>query len=164
MNRQITGGRDWAATPGLALLADLNGYLRWNVRGRERDGILEPGSDAFRRYVGLLQEGFQGLRVAETNEPLVADVVLTREALQGARVDHLPDVVVTWSGGPPASCVRSDRLGQFTAELATGRGGNHRSEGFCAILGAAPARAQAASLRHIADLARLVTEELLRRD
>jgi predicted AlkP superfamily phosphohydrolase/phosphomutase len=36
VNRQISSGHDWRRTPGIALLADLNGYLRWNLRGRER--------------------------------------------------------------------------------------------------------------------------------
>ena len=41
VSRQISEGHDWNGTPGIALLADLNGYLRWNLRGRERQGMLE---------------------------------------------------------------------------------------------------------------------------
>src|SRR4051812_12385410 len=43
VSRQVSGGHNWARTPGLALLADLNGYLRWNLRGRERRGMVTPG-------------------------------------------------------------------------------------------------------------------------
>ena len=50
VSRQITGGHDWARTPGLALLADLNGYLRFNVRGREAAGCLDPGGAALAAY------------------------------------------------------------------------------------------------------------------
>jgi predicted AlkP superfamily phosphohydrolase/phosphomutase len=161
MNRQITGGRDWAVTPGFALLADLNGYLRWNVRGRERDGMVARDGESLARYAALMTECFAGLRAADTGEPLCAEVVLGRDAFAGPRVDQLPDVVITWRGGPPVSRIRSERLGEITSELATGRGGNHRAEGFCAIVGPGNARAHAASLRHIADLAPLVTERLL---
>ena len=161
MNRQITGGRNWAQTPGLALLADLNGYLRFNLRGRERDGRLEPGSDDLERYEAWVKECFAELRVAETGARLVADVILARDAFTGPRTHRLPDVIVTWSGAPPASRVCSQRLGEITADLATGRGGNHRSLGFCAIMGPAEDRAHAAGIGHIADLAPLVTERLL---
>jgi hypothetical protein len=161
MNRQITGGRDWAATPGFALLADLNGYLRWNVRGRERDGALEPDGAELRRYAAWVRECFAGLRIDGSGEPLCAEVVAGDDAFAGPRADRLPDLVVTWYGGAPVSRVRSDVLGTIGAELATGRGGNHRSRGFCAILGSEEARAHTAGLRHIADLASLVTERLL---
>ena len=66
-------------------------------------------------------------------------------------------------GEAPASRVRSPELGEITAELATGRGGNHRAHGFCAVLGPEPARAHVARVRHIADLASLVTDGLLAR-
>ena len=51
VSRQITGGHDWARTPGLALLADLNGYLRWNLRGRERLGVYAPQAAEQIRYI-----------------------------------------------------------------------------------------------------------------
>ena len=164
MNRQITGGRDWATTPGLALLADSNGYVRWNLRGRERDGMLAPDGDDLRRYVDRVRACLAGLRVVGTGEPLVADVVLSRDAFSGPRVDRLPDAVVTWSGVPPAARVAAPELGELAAELATGRGGNHRAHGFCAIMGPADVRAHAARLRHIVDLAPLVTKRLVRDD
>jgi predicted AlkP superfamily phosphohydrolase/phosphomutase len=159
MNRQIAGGRDWLRTPGFALLADLNGYLRLNVRGRERDGLLGAESDAFRRYLVSVKECFAGLRVAGTDEPLTAEVVLAREAFPGARVGRLPDLIVRWSGVRPAARVRSPGLGEIAADLATGRGGNHRPEGFCAVMGTADSRV-AARVRHIADLAPVVTDLL----
>jgi hypothetical protein len=163
MNRQVTGGRAWDTTLGFPLLADLNGYLRWNLRGRERDGAADRDGQAFRRYADWVRTCFAELRIEESGTPLCAALVEDHAELRGPRADRLPDVVVTWSGAPPASRVRSERLGTITAELATGRGGNHRAEGFCAILGPADVRAHAADLRHIADLAPLVTQRLVAR-
>jgi hypothetical protein len=160
MNRQVTGGRTWPTTVGFPLLADLNGYLRWNLRGRERDGSADRDGDAFRRYADCVRACFAELRIEDSGVPLCAALVEDHAELRGPRAGRLPDVVVTWSGAPPASRVRSERLGTITAHLATGRGGNHRAEGFCAILGPADARAHAAALRHIADLAPLVTRRL----
>src|SRR5207245_10245960 len=73
------------------------------------------------------------LTIAGSDERLVEDVHLARERLPGRRVDHPPDLVVTWSGNPPASRVESGRIGTVTAERATGRSGNHRRDGFCVV-------------------------------
>jgi hypothetical protein len=52
--------------PGIALLADLNGYLRLNLRGQERRGLLEPDGDELERYIAWVRECFLGLRLTGT--------------------------------------------------------------------------------------------------
>ena len=156
VSRQVSGGHDWARTPGLALLADLNGYLRWNLRGRERQGMLEPRSPELARYVEALLRELRYLR-EDGGAPLVGDIRLARQDYPGPRSDHLPDAIVRWTGRTPVSRVRSERLGELTGEVATGRGGNHRFEGFCAVVGG-PAAVAAPS--HIADLAGMVKRAL----
>jgi len=161
VSRATTGGHDWGATPAFAVLADLNGYLRFNLRGRERDGILEPGGAAHARRRDALREAFCGLRIAGTDAPLVGAVRFAQDELPGARSHHLPDVVVTWSGAPPAEQVASDRLGTISGSIATGRTGNHRPDGFCVVLrpGAESGGEEAAG--HITDLAPLAMDALL---
>jgi predicted AlkP superfamily phosphohydrolase/phosphomutase len=161
VDRQITGGRIWELTPGLALLADLNGYVRFNLRGRELRGILDPGDESVARYVGWIRECFLSLRTAETGEPLVRDVLLSRDQFPGKRSDYLPDAIVTWSGASPASCIQSATLGTITAKLATGRGGNHRAGGFCFRLEPGATRGGQAPAGHILDLAQFVLTRLL---
>jgi predicted AlkP superfamily phosphohydrolase/phosphomutase len=158
---QITGGRAWELTPGLALVADLNGYLRFNVRGREARGMLDPDGEKFVRYVEWIRQCFLDLRIAGTEERLVGEVLLSRDQFPGRRSHYLPDVVVTWTGARPASCIHSEALGRLTAKLATGRGGNHRSEGFCIRLEPGAARGGPAPAGHILDLAPLVLTRLL---
>jgi len=131
VNRSIVAGHEWARTPGLDLLTDMNGYLRLNVRGREREGALERDSEGFARYVGWVHDCFASLTIAGSGQPLVEAVHLASERFPGRRVDRLPDIVVTWAGHPPATRITSDLLGPLTAELATGRSGNHRRDGFC---------------------------------
>ncbi len=134
VNRQITGGHDWARTPGLALLADLNGYLRFNVRGREAAGCLDPDGAPLVAYREWVTACLMSLRITSSGEPLVGEVLAADEAFPGPRSAFLPDLVVRWTGAPPATHASSPLLGAITAELATGRGGNHRFEGFCAVL------------------------------
>jgi predicted AlkP superfamily phosphohydrolase/phosphomutase len=157
VNRSIVAGHDWAHTVGFDLLSDLNGYLRLNVRDRERDGIVERNGETFDRYVAWVRECFASLTIAGSGQRLVEDVHLARERFPGRRVDHLPDLVVTWSGNPPASRVESGRIGTVTAERATGRSGNHRRDGFC--VASLPGRERPAP-SDVRDLAPLVATAL----
>jgi predicted AlkP superfamily phosphohydrolase/phosphomutase len=161
VDRAVTGGHDWRATQGLAVLADLNGYLRLNLRGRERDGILDPGSDAYRRYLDRVRGAFTGLRAAPSGAPLVDAVRCAGDAFPGARSHRLPDLVVTWTGEPPAAAATLAGGGSISATLATGRTGNHRPDGFAVVMEPGAAAGGEAAPGHIADLAPMVTRMLL---
>jgi predicted AlkP superfamily phosphohydrolase/phosphomutase len=132
VSRSFTSGYDWSRTPGLALRADFNGYLRFNLAGREKQGMLEPGSASFARYSSLVRESFESLRTTD-GAPLVKAVCSGPEQFPGRRADRLADLIVVWSGIEPASRVEGT-LGTVLAELDTGRGGNHREQGFQIVL------------------------------
>ena len=132
VDRSFTSGRDWSHTPGLALRADNNGYIRFNIKGREKLGMLEAGSAALSRYSDLIRDSFLSMRTA-AGEPLVDEVFRAAERFPGARADRLPDLIVTWKGLEPASYASSS-LGAVEAHLDTGRGGNHRAAGFQILL------------------------------
>lgn len=83
VDRAITAGHDWMRTPALAVLASVTGYVRFNLRGRERLGMLDPGSETFARYVQWMRECFESFRIVETGESLVKDMILTRQAFPG---------------------------------------------------------------------------------
>jgi len=153
VNRSVVAGHDWTRTPGFDLLADMNGYLRLNIRGREREGTLERDGDVLPRYVAWLRECFESLRIAGSGEALVGGVHLASENFAGRRLDQLPDIIVTWAGHPSAERIESAVVGPVTAELATGRSGNHRRDGFCAV--SVPGM-EPPALADIRDLAALV--------
>jgi predicted AlkP superfamily phosphohydrolase/phosphomutase len=134
VNRSVTGGHDWASTPGLALLADLHGYFRFNLRGRESAGAMAPGSHEFDRYRELVRSAFEALRVSETGKPLVKEIIFTSEAFPGPRTQHLPDVIMSWHVAEQASEIHSSQLGKIQAMPATGRSGNHRPHGFVSVV------------------------------
>jgi hypothetical protein len=150
VNRSIVAGHDWAHTPGFDLLADMHGYLRLNLRGREREGSLRRDGEVLPRYVDWVRECFESLTIAGTGEPLVGAVRPASDVFPGPRLDHLPDLIVTWAGRPPVSRVESRLLGPITADHATGRSGNHRRDGFCVV--SVPGR-EPSTLTDIRDLA-----------
>ena len=79
------------------------------------------------------------------------------EAYPGSRSHHLPDAVVLWNEAPAASVIESEMLGSIAAQRATGRSGNHTSDGFCLVLGG---QSPEADPHHIAELAPLIEQEL----
>jgi len=156
----VTGGHDWPNTPGFPLLADFTGYLRFNIKGREKLGMLEAGSDELSKYTQWLHMCLESIRITESAEPLIEEVYLINQKDTGARSHHLPDVILRWKKVPEVSAVHSDILGSLTTERATGRGGNHRPEGFCIVLGDGLGT-EFQKPPHIADLAPMIVEKLL---
>jgi predicted AlkP superfamily phosphohydrolase/phosphomutase len=134
VDRAITGGHEWARTPALAILGSTVGYVKFNVRGREKLGCLDPDSDTFYRYFKCMRESFEGFRISQTGEPLVQELTLTRDVFPGPRQSALPDLVVSWTGVPTASEIHSPTLGTIRAGLSTGRPGNHQPEGFSIVV------------------------------
>ena len=117
---------DWSSTVAFAHPAENQGYVRLNVRGRERDGIVEP-ADA----PALLDRIADGLRTFRDldGQPAIASVERVAEQFgSGARADLLPDLIIRWSDRPATSIegVTSDRFGTVMRRgVGSGRSGNH---------------------------------------
>jgi predicted AlkP superfamily phosphohydrolase/phosphomutase len=146
---------DWEATPALAPAADLQGYVRLNLRGREVRGSVEPGADS-ERLCAKLEGGLRSFVDADTGDPIVAEVARSAALYPaGPRRDALPDLIVRWSERPAAEhrAVVSRRYGEIPwpqpGRHPTGRSGNHRGEGF--LLAAGP-RVQPGSAIEGADI------------
>jgi len=118
-------GIDWSQTAAFCHPADNQGYIRLNLRGRERDGIVSPNeADALLDTIG------DGLRtfVDSDGAPAVARVDRVAEHHAGARAGQLPDLVVQWSERPATTLagVHSPRFGDVMRRgTGSGRSGNH---------------------------------------
>lgn len=133
---------DWSRTRCFALPSDLGGYIRINLRGRERRGIVEPGAE-YDRLCEHLAEGFLSLRDLESGAPVVdaVDRVDRAIAVTAPARPWLPDLVVRW--GPLAARdlvgVRSAGHGEIRwlrgRRLTSGRSGNHRPTGWLVATG-----------------------------
>jgi predicted AlkP superfamily phosphohydrolase/phosphomutase len=143
-------GVDWSTTAAISLISDLHGYIRINRRGREAEGIVEPGPefDALCRQIAVGLESFVD---ADTAAPVVSRVVRADRVLaQGARSAALPDLLVRWSDAPACGhrALRSPGLGSVPwptpGRHPDGRSGNHRFEGF--LLGVGPGLPRAIEL------------------
>jgi len=158
VTRQISSGYDWSRTTCFPLLADSNGYLRWNVRGREREGILDESGAEAAAAKARLHSVWQNLRVLPSGSPLVADVVDGASAFPGSRSGFLPDLIITWAPEEPASAIESEDIGLVEASLSTGRGGNHRDTGFVSSLADAESIVEVESIQDLSKLATMVMQ------
>ena len=148
---------DWSQTAAFCHPADNQGYVRLNLRGRERDGIVDPAqADA------LLASIAAGLATFTDPDgaPAVARVDRVAEHHVGARADQLPDLVVQWSERPATTLagVHSPSFGDVLRRgTGSGRSGNHTPGDAWAVVapGAHAPRATAGAPR-LADVAATV--------
>jgi predicted AlkP superfamily phosphohydrolase/phosphomutase len=154
-----TGGYDWPRTRAFCPLADLQGYVRINLVGREAKGVVQPGSE-YEALCGQIADGLQTFVDADTGERVAFDIGRPGTIFPGGeRVAGLPDLIVPWATSPTADqrALVSPTLG--TIEMPspgtnpTGRSGNHRPEGFLIAIGSGFAPGAVVEGGHILDLA-----------
>jgi len=118
-------GVDWSQTEAFAHPADNQGYVRLNLRGRERDGVVGAGdADAL---LARIADGLRTFRDPD-GRPAVASVDRAAEHHPGVRAGQLPDLVVSWSERPATTLagLSSPSFGDVMRSGAgSGRSGNH---------------------------------------
>jgi predicted AlkP superfamily phosphohydrolase/phosphomutase len=155
MTRWTTGGVDWEHTPAFTLRADLNGYIRLNLREREPRGVVP--SEQAAALCDRLGEGLSSFRDADTGEPLIEEICRADKVFPaGDRMHRLPDLIVRWQPGSGARhrAVHSSRFGRIErstpGRIPNGRSGNHAPYGF--ILARGPGIAAGGRLEPGADI------------
>ncbi len=128
-----------------------SGGVRLNIKGREGSGTVEPGE--VDELVRFLKTELMNVVNADTGEPLIKDIVVTREEYSGVYLERLPDLLVTWNRNAPIERVRSDTIGELSREHLDNRTGDHTPDGICIISGhGAHVRGEVAAIK-TADLA-----------
>jgi hypothetical protein len=77
---------------------NMTGAIRINLRGREPEGVVEPGAEyeAFRREIAA---ALTVLENPETGRPAVRWVARVEELYEGPRLRDMPDLFVEWDHG-----------------------------------------------------------------
>lgn len=110
------------------------GQLFLNLRGREPDGVVEPGEEA-RRVVEEVVRALRELRDPDTGEPLVGEIWTPEQLYEGPFLRRAPDITFL-----PVD-MRNKALGtvDFTShrfvERAYGNSGDHRMDGVLFVRG-----------------------------
>lgn len=147
----------WSETRAFNLFSDTQGWVRINLKGREAEGIVEPGAE-YEALCARLSDGLKTFRDADTGEPIIKDIFRPHQVFEGLHLDLLPDLVVRWMETPAAAhrAITSPQFGTIPwptpGRNPEGRSGNHRSQGF--LIAAGPGmKSGTISSAHILDLA-----------
>jgi predicted AlkP superfamily phosphohydrolase/phosphomutase len=128
---------DWPNTKYFALPMDYNGYVRLNLKGREKEGCVDP-RDAD-RVLADLDAALRSFRDIESGRPVIQGTIKVDDLVppDAPRRRFLPDLVVLWDPPHPvgaSSGLVSDRFGEIRwpkgRKLASGRSGNHTPHGW----------------------------------
>jgi predicted AlkP superfamily phosphohydrolase/phosphomutase len=158
---------DWPRTRFFPLPMDLTAFLRVNLRGRDRDGVVAEGP-AYDALCAELETFFHSLRDAATGTPIVAEIERTYAITPRAATqrDGQPDLIVRWGDVRTRDVRRltSSRLPAFECivprYLPSGRSGNHLPLGWFIARGPGVAAGKTLAMHDILDLAPTVREHL----
>jgi predicted AlkP superfamily phosphohydrolase/phosphomutase len=147
-------GIDWSETRAFALPTDQHGYVRLNIRGRERDGIVEP--DDAGDLMDELAEGLMTFRDPD-GSPAVEAVDRVPDVVgDGPGLPQMPDLVVRWANRPSTRLtgVGSPKFGDVPRRGGgSGRSGNHTPDAWALIAPGASSRRATSRPPDIVDIA-----------
>jgi predicted AlkP superfamily phosphohydrolase/phosphomutase len=143
---------DWGKTRAFMVPSGDCGYLRLNLSGRERDGIVDP-----KEADQLLDQIASGLVTFRDPDgrPAVKNVEMVSESARDrTQSNPFPDLVVHWSDHlpPHLAGAYSSQFGEvLSSGWGSGRTGEHREEAWAIVIpGSSRITPQATS--HIRDI------------
>ena len=149
---------DWSGTRAFALPTDLEGCIRINLKGREPEGIVEPGA-GYAELCQRIRDELLDLTNSATGAPAVQKVHLRHDVFPGALGDHLPDVIVTWNDEAAIGGLTSPQVGLVEEASPDPRTGTHSTSGFLLAAGPDGAAARRGD-GHLLDVAPTVLQLL----
>jgi predicted AlkP superfamily phosphohydrolase/phosphomutase len=134
-----------------------------NVKGREPQGVVEPGAD-YERVRSRLIERLPSWRDPETGAPIVEAVWRREEIYHGDCVERAPDLIVKWAlDGGYNYAYRPSRQGKLPIETLSAaelngvgfrnKNGNHRDDGILIMAGEPVRGGETLTSANIVDLA-----------
>jgi predicted AlkP superfamily phosphohydrolase/phosphomutase len=132
---QFRSGSDWRKTTAFAIPSAYTSFIRVNLRGREREGIVEPGAE-YNSLLDRIEADLKQLIDPETKKPAVTGVSRTVELFDCAPHAFLPDLFVEWLPGRFLRRVVHPRTELVQAKPDFFRRSDHSQHGF--IAGAGP--------------------------
>ena len=116
-----------------------HGAIRVNLRGREPQGVIEPGAE-FESFCATLEKDLRDLVVEPSGRPLVKQVIRRDRAFAGPMSEQLPDLFIEWHDEIGVTAVGSDKIGRIDGRNYHCRSGDHRPGGlFVALAPGLPA-------------------------
>jgi predicted AlkP superfamily phosphohydrolase/phosphomutase len=126
-----------------------DGYVRVNLKGRDKHGVVEPAD--YDSLCDQLCNEIRQLRNARTGRTIARQVIRTRKSVSdsGAKLPDA-DLVVKWVD-EPADVVDSPNWGRI-GPIPHRRSGGHNSKGFAVISGPGIKQESSLPLGHAVDI------------
>jgi predicted dehydrogenase/predicted AlkP superfamily phosphohydrolase/phosphomutase len=156
--RWKTAGIAWDRTSAFLIENANEGYIRVNLRGREPEGVVEPGRD-YERLCDEISGTARGMVNPANGKPAALTVYKTDDLYRGPCRADMPDVIIGWNDEARVTTelsterygvARSDAPGYALAPYYTG---NHRPNAFMIALGPGVAPGSVIEGASILDLA-----------
>lgn len=129
------GGKKWKGCRAFAIPNnDSVGAIRISVKGRDRDGLVEPGEE-YERVCRDISDALYELTDKEGGRRLIKRVTLTHEEFDGPFLEQLPDLTVLWDQSFEWNTVYSPRFGTLQIKQQDARKGGHSPHGFVLMAG-----------------------------
>ena len=110
------------------------GGIRLNVAGREAQGVVQRGEE-YDALCASIREDLMQIINLDSGEPIVREVLKTRDLFTGPEVDQLPDLNVVWNRKQPIRQIFSPKIGTLSMASSGHRTGDHRSLGLICARG-----------------------------
>jgi predicted AlkP superfamily phosphohydrolase/phosphomutase len=152
MFRFYRGNRSWEKCRAFAVPNnDTVGAIRINLKGRDRNGLVEPGVE-YDRICDDLSAALAELTDPISGRPVVKRIARLQRELHGPRLDRLPDLTVYWEQSFPWNALDSPRFGTVELRNQDARTGSHATHAFMLASGEGIPRGATISGASIFDL------------
>ena len=126
---------NWAKTKAFSIPALNTSFVRVNLRGREPQGIIEPGPE-YERLLSQIEADLRQLVDVRSGKPAVERVIRTAEAFCCGPPSVLPDLSVEWKSTPYfMDRVRHPKVELVQSRPQYNRSSYHTFSGFVAAAG-----------------------------
>lgn len=157
VSRHLRGNDNEAGSRRIRLFYPLpngeqSGAIRFNVAGREPNGMVRAGADcdALRAY---LVDALLELVHPDSGAPLVDSVLSSAAIYRGPHSERLPDLLVMWNRDRPIQAAASSLIGEIRLPGLSIRSGGHIAGGIYFVAGPGVAQQSIAVPASITDLA-----------
>jgi predicted AlkP superfamily phosphohydrolase/phosphomutase len=123
---------DWRHTRAFSLPTDQHGWIRINLRNRERDGIVAP--EEYEPTCAEVENFMRSLQTVD-GAPLVKSVIRMAANVAEAELIKLPDLVVHWTDAAFLNGAKIKDSNVRIKMIGTKFTGQHALDGFCIAKG-----------------------------
>jgi predicted AlkP superfamily phosphohydrolase/phosphomutase len=152
--RLVYAGNDWRSSKAFIIPGEFSGAIRVNLKGREPNGLVEPGNE-YNSLCDQLIEKLSSLVNVDTGKYAVKEVVRLDRLFQTENIENFPDVIVKWVGDIPIRELYSPHIGTVRGQSHEYevRPGAHRPKGFLLASGKNICKGKTIDGGHIMDIA-----------